>query len=688
MSYGQNHASHRIKYRRNPRKSLKVVKKKLVHTSDDMPIADIMDVRTGLLGLRTFDGSIVRTEEFDERYFYGGDLGIFYTKEKTRLRVWAPTAQLVEVEIWESLLEGAPITARLPMKFRDPGVWEMELLGDQAGTVYTYHLTFSDGTNHSSMDPYSTAVVANGEKTVILDPETVQIANFERMPPFTHPTDAVIYEMNVRDFSTHPDSGIYHKGKFLGVVEAGTTNGNGSSTGLDYLKELGVTHVQLLPIYDYATVDEFYPADHYNWGYDPKNFNVPEGSYATDPLDPPRRIIELKEMIRGLHEAGLRVIMDVVYNHVYEVSMHSLHKTVPGYFFRYDDKGRLSNGSGVGNDTASERRMMRKYILDSIRFWLEEYKVDGFRFDLMGIHDIDTMNEIRLLVDAIDPSIILLGEGWNMNTTLPSERRASQGNAERMPRIAHFNDVIRDAVRGSMFHPHETGFVSGGGRAEERLSHSLSGSPYHESGASYQEPGQLIQYVEAHDNLTLYDRLCSSRPKDSEQTRIRRHTLASSIVLLAQGVPFIHGGQEFLRTKYGDENSYRSGDFVNRFDWGRQDEYQEALDYFRDLVAFRRAHPLLRLKDYSTISSHYELLQSDNHIISFSLSDASEELIIIFNAREDKAAAAVKPGSWEVLIWDMAVQKQPETWELGRDYVRVEPLCVTVLKRKKPNGLH
>lgn len=661
---------------------LNIRPRELVSTTDDMPLAEPVKIPAFPFGSReTLSGAVVRTKEFDERFAYDGELGAFYSPERTEFRLWAPTAQTVEVELWESTEEVAAVRETFPMVHQDSNVWTAELPGDQHGTVYTYHLTFSDGTNHSTMDPYSRAVVANGEKSVIVDPRQVQVEGFDRLPPFSNPVDAVIYELHVRDFSMDPDSGIVHKGRFPGVVEMGTHNSKGSSTGLDYLKDLGITHVQLLPIFDFSTVDEYHPEQGYNWGYDPKNYNVPEGSYSTDPRDPVRRITELKEMIRDLHKAGIRVIMDVVYNHVYEVSMHSLHKTAPGYFFRYDRHGALANGTGVGNDTASERKMMRKYMVDSVRYWLEEYKLDGFRFDLMGIHDVETMNEIRRTADAIDPSILLLGEGWNLGTTLPQDDRAWQGNARRMPGIAHFNDTLRDAAKGSVFHHRDKAFVSGRHRVGKRLAESLAGKPWPGSHATYQSPQQIIQYVEAHDNLTVYDKLLQTDPKDSEATRIRRHTLATSLVLLAQGVPFIHGGQEFLRTKGGDENSYRSGDAVNRFDWSRQDTYRPALDYFKGLVRLRREHPLFRLRDEASVARKLKILHNKGGIITLQLKDDTEELLVVFNGNDRKTRTRLLPGGWSILVRDMTVPSAPPSVRLRSGLVRIEPLSVLVLKR-------
>ena len=665
----------------------KIKAKDLIPATDDMPLAEPIKVKKFPFGSRlTQSGSFVRTKEFDDEFAYDGPLGAFYAKDRTLLRLWAPTAQDVAVEIWESLEEVAAVRKSIPMTYQDNGVWEVILRGDQHKTVYTYHLTFSDGTNHSSMDPYSRAVVTNGEKTVILDPEQLKIEDFHRLPPFSNPVDAVIYELHVRDFSSDPNSGIPHRGQFLGVIEPGTTNSNGSPTGLDYLKSLGITHVQLLPIYDYSTVDEYHPELSYNWGYDPKNYNVPEGSYSTDPKDPALRIIELKEMIKGLHQAGIRVIMDVVYNHVYEVSMHSLHKTTPGYFFRYDHAGKLVNGTGVGNDTASERYMMRKYIVDSIRYWLEEFNLDGFRFDLMGIHDVATMNEIRALADSIDPSIILLGEGWNLNTSLPTQEKAWQGNASQMPRIAHFNDTFRDAVKGSVFNPKQKGFVSGRHPMGGRLAESLVATNWPKAHTTYIAPDQIVQYVEAHDNLTLYDKLLMTDPKDSEAVRIRRHTLATSMVLLAEGIPFIHAGQEFLRTKGGDENSYRSAESINWLDWSRQDTYRAAVTYFKALVDLRAQHQVLRLRDSASILRNVSVLHNKAGIITLHLKDETEELLVTFNGNKRKTRTILLPGIWQVLVRDGTVYNEVQEIHLHNGQIQIEPLSVLVLKRVEFNG--
>ena len=658
-------------------------RKHLTQTSDDMPMADPVVIKTRFGQFSSISGSLVRTPEFDERFYYSGRLGAFYTKKATFFRLWAPTAQEVSLEVWDSFEEDGGINKTIPMHQTDVGVWEVKLKGNQHKTIYTYHLKFSDGRNHSTQDPYARAVIVNGNRSVVIDPDSVYLEGYYRMPPFTSLTDAIIYELHVRDFTVDPNSGVEERGRYLGLTEKGTVNSFGSPTGIDYLKRLGVTHVQLLPIYDFATVNEHQPEDEYNWGYDPKNYNVPEGSYSKNPKDPVLRILELKQMIKALHEAGIRVIMDVVYNHVYEVSDHPLHRTAPGYFFRYDKNGNLSNGTGVGNDTASERLMMRKYILDSIAYWLEEFKIDGFRFDLMGIHDVETMNEVRRLADRIDPSIIILGEGWNLNTELPESERAWQGNAWKMPRIAHFNDSMRDAIKGSTFDFTGKGFISERSRDQKTVAANLTGKL---DFAKYKEPSQIIQYVEAHDNSTLYDKLLMTNPEDSEETRIRRHTLATSIVLLAQGIPFIHGGQEFLRTKRGVENSYKSPDEINCYDWQRQDAYRQSVEFVKGLIHLRKSHYLFRLRDTQTIENSVKLHYAKDGIIAYSLVDSQHEILVIINGNQGEKSASIDKGDWQVLVRNMKVSQGTETISLQKGYVNVDSLSALVLKRNLEQG--
>ena len=626
----------------------------------------------------------VQSPVFDKKYSFDGELGALYTPQRTILRLWAPTALSVEVIVYESLYRKEK--KRHTMGKGGRGTHELIMIGDYAGTAYKYAITFPDGKVVETVDPYSYATTANGERSVILDIFNTNPKKWgPRLEPIASPVDAIIYELHIRDFTISPTSGVTNKGKFLGVVEEGTLSVNGDRTGLDYLKELGVSHVQILPMADFCTVNELKPLEQYNWGYDPQNFNVPEGSYATNPYQPEVRILEMKEMIQGLHDAGIRVIMDVVYNHVYLPKLHALEKTVPGYYFRKNADGTLSNGTGVGNDTASERYMMRKYIIDSITYWAKNFHMDGFRFDLMGIHDVETMNEIRIALDAIDPSIIVLGEGWNLNTNLPPSEKAVQQNADRMPGVAHFNDALREAIKGSDFNSgNDTGFVTGKPFMEGWIATNLQGGAYYPaSRGNYKTPAQMVQYVEAHDNLTLYDKLKISLPWDDEGSRMRRHLLASSFVLLSQGIPFIHAGQEFMRTKNGLENSYNAPDSINRMDWHRRFEMKQTVDYMKGLIALRKREPLFRLRTIDDVKGHMNILKADYQIVVYQLEDTEKLYYVIFNGQTNAIDFDVETGDYRVLIEDGKTNVDEPRIIEGLSRIRVEYLSVTVLVKNK-----
>ena len=622
----------------------------------------------------------VRSNDFDNYFSYDGELGALYEKEGTLLRVWTPTAKSVEVWIYADDSFKGPST-KIEMVQKPKGIFEAYLPGDQHGTIYVYKILFLNNRESISVDPYARATTVNGMKSVIADLNRTNPDGWgERLPAFGLPEEAIIYELHIRDFSISETSGIVNKGKFLGLTEKNTQNASGRKTGLDYLIDLGITHIQILPMFDYATVDEANLTEpQYNWGYDPLNYNVPEGSYSTDPFDPFNRIFELKQMIRTLHENGLRVIMDVVYNHVYDPKDQALERTVPGYFYRYNADGSLANGTGVGNDTASERHMMRKYIIDSVKYWAKEYHLDGFRFDLMGIHDSVTMNAIREALDKIDPSIIIIGEGWEMSTPLPEDLKASQRNAQAMPRIAHFNDSIRVALKGSDFGDEkDRGFISGKNYLEDLLLRNIKGAMHLSSHSSYVDPEQVIQYVEAHDNLTLYDKLLRSNPDDSEEVRIKRHTLATSIVLLSQGVPFIHGGQEFLRTKAGVANSYQSPDEINQFEWERVTTFQESVAYVKGLIALRKSEYLFRLHTHEEIDTHFTMLSENFNIIAFSLTNSEKKYIVIFNGNRSDVIFRIQKGKYAILVEDNQVflESMPEAVLMEKILVKVHTTSV------------
>ena len=622
----------------------------------------------------------VRSNDFDNYFSYDGELGALYEKEGTLLRVWTPTAKSVEVWIYADDSFKGPST-KIEMVQKPKGIFEAYLPGDQHGTIYVYKILFLNNRESISVDPYARATTVNGMKSVIADLNRTNPDGWgERLPAFGLPEEAIIYELHIRDFSISETSGIVNKGKFLGLTEKNTQNASGISTGLDYLVDLGITHIQILPMFDYATVDEANLTEpQYNWGYDPLNYNVPEGSYSTDPFDPFNRIFELKQMIRTLHDNGLRVIMDVVYNHVYDPKDQALERTVPGYFYRYNADGSLANGTGVGNDTASERHMMRKYIIDSVKYWAKEYHLDGFRFDLMGIHDSVTMNAIREALDKIDPSIIIIGEGWEMSTPLPEDLKASQRNAQAMPRIAHFNDSIRIALKGSDFGDEkDRGFISGKNYLEDLLLRNIKGAMHLSSHSSYVDPEQVIQYVEAHDNLTLYDKLLRSNPDDSEEVRIKRHTLATSIVLLSQGVPFIHGGQEFLRTKAGVANSYQSPDEINQFEWERVTTFQESVAYVKGLIALRKSEYLFRLHTIEEIEAHFTILSENFNIVAFSLTNSEKKYIVIFNGNRSDTIFRIQKGKYAILVEDNQVflESMPEAVLMEKILVKAHTTSV------------
>ena len=590
-------------------------------------------------------GNYVRSSAFDDKYYYGGDdLGATYTENRTQIKLWAPTANQVELRIYDSVDNDATPTKVIKMQRGDKGVWTSVLNGNYQGWAYDYQLNFGDGTQTTTDDPYSKAVTVNGDRSVIEDVNQIKPTDFNRMPDFGNATNAVIYETSVRDFTKDPNSGVTDKGKFLGMVQTGTHTASGQVTGIDYLKDLGVTHVQLMPMYDFASIDETSADPSYNWGYDPKNYDVPEGSYATDASDPTNRIMEMKEMINGFHKNGILVVMDVVYNHVYSPAEQAFQKVVPGYYFQYDAEGHLTNGSGVGNDVASERKMVRKYIVDSVKYWATNYNIDGFRFDLMGILDVETMNEIRAELNAIDPGILVYGEGWDMRAT-NHDLGAAQYNADKVDKnVGFFSDDIRNAIKGATFGGISKGLVEGNTQEENYDQHAqafvdgfLGGQNYANATTAhpYQAPTQTINYVACHDNRTLYDMLTALMPEESEANLVKRDKLATSMAFLAEGVPFVNAGQEALRTKGGDENSYQSPDSVNQIDWNRVQDNQDLVNYFKQLVNLRKNESVFRLDNYNAVAKQVKVLQAgQDGVFAFEYDAGGHKLYVFFNVND------------------------------------------------------
>ncbi|MEH7280115.1 type I pullulanase [Bacillus toyonensis] len=636
-------------------------------------------------------GKVIRSEEFDKLFYYSGnDLGNIYSPQHTKFRVWAPTAseaKLVTYKKWND-----KIGTEINMQQGEKGTWKAEIKGNQKGLFYTYKVKIGDKWTEA-VDPYVRAASVNGDKGVVIDLNETNPKKWKanKKPEFKKPEDAIIYELHVRDLSIQPESGIKQKGKYLGVTEKGTKGPEGVKTGLDHMKDLGVTHVQFLPIFDYASVnEETLNEPQYNWGYDPKNFNVPEGSYSTNPYEPTVRITELKQMIQVLHDNNLRVVMDVVYNHMYNAAESNFHKLVPGYYYRYNEDGTFANGTGVGNDTASERKMMRKFMVDSVTYWAKEYNLDGFRFDLMGIHDYETMNEIRKAVDQIDPSIILHGEGWDLNTPLAAELKANQKNAEKMKGIAHFNDNIRDGLKGSVFEEKENGFVNGKQNMGDRIKKGITaGVDYDTNSSTYQDPEQVLTYVEAHDNHTLWDKLELTNPGDSAEVRKQMHKLSSSILLTSQGIPFLHAGQEFMRTKYGDHNSYKSPDSINQMDWLRRAAYNNEVDYMKGLIDLRKKYPAFRMTSTEQIKKHISFIDAPKNVIAYSIDgkgngNKNENFMVAHNAnRESVDIILPSKGPWKVLV-DGKQAGSKTLYVVHNNKIKVPALSSFVLKTAKP----
>ncbi len=566
--------------------------------------------------------------QFVQAYTYeGDDLGASCSPTLTSFRLWAPTATEAVVMLYDSwdAAEGRGI----PMGRAEHGTWKADVGQNLHGQFYTYLVRVAGEWNEAT-DPYANALSVNGLKGAILDMTETNPPGWESdtRPPLPHPVDSVIYELHVRDATVHPLSGVRAKGKYAGLAERETRTPNGEPTSLDYIAGLGVTHVQLLPVADFVSVDETAdPPRSYNWGYDPGHYNAPEGSYACDAYDPAARIRELKSLVQAMHAKGLRVVMDVVYNHMFSADRSNLGALVPGYYFRYLPDGRPSDGTGVGNDTASERPMMRKLIVDSVVRWARQYHIDGFRFDLMGIHDVETMNAVRASLDRVDPSILVYGEGWSLPTALDENEKASQRNAHRMPQIGQFHDKLRDGLKGSVFRARERGFVNGGGiRAEDVKSGIAGGIRYGGAIAGFaSEPEQTVNFAEVHDNHTLWDKLLLSNPDDSEQIRMRMHRLATAIVLTSQGIPFLHAGQEFFRTKGGEHNSYRSPDDMNRLDWERMEAHKDTVEYVKGLIAIRKTFPALRMRTAEQIRRRLRFHDSSKGTILYTLKGQDDD---------------------------------------------------------------
>lgn len=582
--------------------------------------------------------------------------GIFnemsFSADKTVFRLNSPYK--TTLRIYKDGEGGKPMKT-VKMKSNGDGVWEAVVKGNLNGLFYTF-----DTGNGECPGLFAKAVGVNGNRGAVVnmpstDPEGW---NEDRRPALASPADLVIYELHHRDFSIDPSSGLGNKGKFLALTDP---------KAIEYLKRLGVNAIHILPSFDYASVDETrLDMPQYNWGYDPKNYNVPEGSYSTDPYSPTVRIKEFKQMVQALHRAGIRVILDVVYNHTFDIKNSNFQRVNPDYYYRKTADGKYSDGSGCGNETASEKALMREYMLESVKYWVNEYHIDGFRFDLMGVHDIVTMNDIRTAVDQIDPSIYIYGEGWSAGScAYPTDKLAMKANTRQLNGIGAFCDDMRDALRGPFSDDHKGGFLAGMPDMEESLKFGIVGAISHpqidmtrvnySKEAWTNSPTQMVSYVSCHDDLCLTDRLRSSIPGITEDELIRLDLLAQTAVLTSQGVPFILCGEEMLRDKKGIHNSFKSPDSINHLDWNNLKRYPQVFDYYSGLIALRKSHPAFRLANADLVRKHLSFLDAPKGVVAFSLNDNAggdswRDIIVILNANKQPTDINVPEGEYTVVV--------------------------------------
>ena len=621
------------------------------------------------------------------------DLGLTFSPKNKIFKIWAPTAEEAQLLFYKEGAGGDPLS-NYPMTKKGGGVWEVSLIGEFKGWFYTFKVMINGQWLKDVPDPYAKAVGVNGKRAMVVDLKETNPFNWEKdtSPLFKNKTDAILYELQIRDASIADNSGIKNKGKYLGLTETGTKNAEGLSTGLDHIKELGVTHVHLLPCFDFYSLDESQPdKPQYNWGYDPLNYNVPDGSFSTNPYDGVTRIKEFKQMVQAFHQNGLRVVMDVVFNHTRLTEDSYFNQLVPGYYYRQTKDGRFSNATACGNETASERYMMRKFMLESVLYWVKEYHIDGFRFDLMGVHDIETMNLISKELHKIKPDILLYGEGWTAGSSpLPDSLRAIKKYAYKLDRIAVFSDDIRDGIKGSVFDHADKGFVSGKPGMEESIKFGIVASCKHPqveytkvnySKAPYSaQPWNTITYCECHDNHVLWDKLAISAKDQPEVNRRLMDKLAMSIVLTSQGISFLHAGTEFLRTKKGVENSFESPDSINAIDWSLKTKNQEVFEYIKALIKIRKEHPAFRMKTAKEVAAYIafdDTLPSGviGYTIKAPVGDKWKKILVIYNSKPVEVPISLPKGEWQLA----SLTGQPLYYQKSKTSFLSKPISCSIL---------
>jgi len=628
--------------------------------------------------------------------YEGRDLGIIWTPEKTCVRIWAPTAKRIFFRLYKAG-QGGVATNEYILLPDDDGTWIYEIKENLEGQFYTIQVRDGEGWLKEGPDIYAKTVGVNGHRGMIIDPKKSNPPKWltDTRHTVANPTDMVIYEVHIRDFSMSPTSGIKNRGKYLGFTEKGTKLPTGETTGIDHLKELGITHVHLLPVADFYTVDELNPNAQYNWGYDPLNYNTPEGWYSSDPCDGVARIRELKMAIMSLHGNGMGVILDVVYNHTGLIFESYFNQTVPGYFYRFNHDGRFSDASGCGTELATEREMVRRYIIESVAYWAEEYHIDGFRFDLMGLMDIETLSQIRIRLDTIDPKIFMYGEGWSAGESpYPEKLRAIKANTKQLDRIASFCDDMRNGLKGSPFEKNNAGFISGVTLREEQLKFAIIGAVQHDQIiydyvvtsklAWANNPAQCVNYVSCHDNYTLFDKLQYSCPEASSETIERMARLAFGIVLTSQGVPFLFAGDEMLRSKGGHPDSYRSPDLINQIDWSAKARYASLVKFVRNCIELRHQHPAFRISDSEMVRSKLRFFgKYIPGVIAYELCDHANgdrwrRIMVLLNGNSYSVEYDIPMENW------LIVAQNGEVMPNGAGYtktglVRLHPISMMIL---------
>ena len=609
-----------------------------------------MNINTIILSFLTATAAqTVKAQTFNE---------VSYSPKATTFSlVTAPEVKKVNVLISEADNNEAQLVKS--MKRVGAGKWQLTVKNDLKGKYYLFGV-YNNAQPDLTPGVFAKAVGVNGQRGAIIDLKDADPEGWseDKRPELRNPVDLVIYEMHHRDFSIDYSSGIKNKGKFLALTEP---------KAIEHLKRLGVNAIHILPSFDYASVDESQTdKPQYHWGYDPLNYNVPEGSYSTDAATPTTHICEFKQMVQALHKAGIRVILDVVYNHTFDINGSNFQKTYPDYFYRKTAEGKYSDGSGCGNETASEKPLMREFMKESVEYWVKEYHIDGFRFDLMGVHDIETMNEIRAMVDKIDPSIYIYGEGWSAGScAYPQEKLAMKAHAKQLDGIGAFCDEMRDALRGPFSDDHKGGFLIGEPNQEESIKFGIVGAIAHPQidmtkvnysrEAWTNEPSQMVAYVSCHDDMCLTDRLRATMPYITDDELIRLDLLAQTAVLTSQGVPFILAGEEMLRDKKGEHNSFRSPDSINRLDWNNLKRYPQVFDYYAGLIALRKAHPAFRMGKAEEVRKNLEFVDAPKGVVAFRLKnnaggDAWQNIYVVLNSQKTPQNVKVAEGSYTKVV--------------------------------------